>query len=104
MSEIRATGGTQTHAPVIRGDRAPQLIGQRVGEAELLRTLEGHAGWVNAVAVTPDGLRAVSASDDGSLKMWDLQSGRELRILEGHAGPVSAVAVTPYGRRAVSAS
>ena len=27
-----------------------------------LRTLEGHSDWVNGVAVSPDGRRAVSAS------------------------------------------
>ena len=34
----------------------------------LLRTLEGHSNSVNAVAVTADGKRAISASADKSLK------------------------------------
>jgi WD40 repeat protein len=50
------------------------------------------------------GQRAVSASYDQTLKVWDLGSGRELRTLPGHARRVQAVAVTPDGRRAVSAS
>jgi hypothetical protein len=70
----------------------------------LLRMLEGHSADVNGVAVTPDGRRAVSASWDNTLKVWDLESGRELRTLEGHSAPVYGVAVTPDGRRAVSAS
>ena len=70
----------------------------------LIRTLTGHSNWVNAVAVTPDGRRAVSASEDQTLKVWDLGSGRELRTLTGHSRSVNAVAVTPDGRRAVSAS
>ena len=41
----------------------------------MLRTLAGHTGGVNAVAVTPDGRRAVSASGDQTLKVWDLESG-----------------------------
>ncbi|MGH8625173.1 MAG: DUF4062 domain-containing protein, partial [Gammaproteobacteria bacterium] len=49
----------------------------------LVRTLEGHADSVRAVALTPDGTRAVS-SYDHTLKVWDLESGRELRTLEGH--------------------
>jgi WD40 repeat protein len=67
---------------------------------ELLRTLEGHS----CVAVTPDGKRAVSAADDRTLKVWDLDSGRSLRTLEGHPGFVHDVAVTPDGKRAISAS
>ena len=37
------------------------------------------------MAVTPDGQRAVSASADKTLKVWDLDSGRELRTLAGHS-------------------
>ena len=66
--------------------------------------LKGHRGSVKAVVVTPDGRRAVSASRDNTLRLWDLDSGRSLQILEGHSGPVSDVVITPDGRRAVSAS
>jgi WD40 repeat protein len=72
--------------------------------SKLQRKFTGHSGGVTAVAVTPDGQRAVSASDDHTLKIWDLGSGRELRTLTGHSGRVTAVAVTPDGQRAVSAS
>jgi len=70
----------------------------------LIRSLIGHAGWVNAVALIADGRRAVSASDDQTLKVWDIDSGKLLRTLEGHAGEVRAVALTADGRLAVSAS
>jgi WD40 repeat protein len=70
----------------------------------LLRTLTGHGDGVNTVAVTPDGRRAVSASSDRTLKVWDLDTGHERLSLAGHGGRVTAVAVTPDGRRAVSAS
>jgi WD40 repeat protein len=56
------------------------------------------------VVVTSDGGRAVSASDDRTLKVWDLGTGAALLTLVGHAGPVRAVAVAPDGRRALSAS
>jgi len=51
-----------------------------------------------------DGLRAVSASSDNTLKIWDLRNGKELRTLTGHSGPVVDVAVFADGRRAISAS
>ena len=56
------------------------------------------------VAVTPDGNRAVSASSDTTLKVWDLASGQEIRTLTGHTDTVSGVAMTPDGSCAVSAS
>src|SRR5271166_5339666 len=80
---------------------APSLT---VAGGPMIRTLEGHTGPVRAVAVTPDGCRAVSASDDQTLRLWDLSTGQTIRTLEGHTGPVYAVAVTPDGRCAVSAS
>jgi WD40 repeat protein len=46
----------------------------------------------------------ISASDDRTLKVWDLETGRPLAALEGHAGGGTACAVTPDGRRVVSAS
>jgi hypothetical protein len=49
----------------------------------LLRTLERHSS-VTAVALTPDGKWVVSASMDGTLKVWDLATGRALRTLRGH--------------------
>jgi WD40 repeat protein/ubiquitin-protein ligase len=45
----------------------------------------------------------ISASEDRTLKVWDLETGAELRTLPGHSLAAKAVAVTPDGRRAVSA-
>ena len=75
-----------------------------VHHSRLIRTLEGHSNSVTGVAITPDGRRAVSASDDNTLRIWDLESGQTIRTLEGHSGRVSGVAITPDGRRAISAS
>ena len=69
-----------------------------------LRTLEGHTAVVNGVALSGDGRRAVSASKDNTLKVWDVESGRELRTLQGHSGSVYGVALSGDGRLAVSAS
>ena len=46
----------------------------------------------------------VSASDDKTLKVWELGSGRVAATLSGHTRRVNACAVTPDGRRVVSAS
>ena len=86
----------------VRRRHAPRL-GSPV-HACALHTLEGHTAGVWSVAVTPDGTRAVSASFDATLRVWDLDSGRTLHVLQGHATEVYAVAVMPDGKRAVSSS
>jgi WD40 repeat protein len=70
----------------------------------LVRDLVGHTGPVNACAVTPDGRRVISAADDGTLRVWDLESGRVLATMHGHTAAVRACAVTADGRRAISGS
>jgi WD40 repeat protein len=40
----------------------------------LLRTLTGHSGYVNALAVLPGG-RLASGADDRTIKLWDPASG-----------------------------
>src|SRR5437660_306250 len=71
---------------------------------QLLHSLEGHSNRVNAVAITSDGMRAISGSYDRTLKVWELKTGKLLHSLEGHSNWINAVAVIPDGRQAVSAS
>ena len=67
-------------------------------------TLSGHFKAILAVAITPDGQRAVSASSDNTLKVWDLSSGEEAHTLSGHSKAILAVAITSDGQQAISAS
>ena len=60
------------------------------------------AGGRAAAAVSADGRRAVSGGDDGTVRVWDLDTGALLHTLTGHDGGVNAVAVSADGRRAVS--
>jgi cytochrome c len=64
--------------------------------------LEGHRAAVNAVAFLDRG-RAVSASDDHGLILWDLETSVALRRMDGHKGKVVAVRVSPDGKRIASA-
>lgn len=46
------------------------------------RTLRGHEGPVNAVGL--EGGQIVSASGDGKMILWDIESGERLRTFDGH--------------------
>ncbi len=70
---------------------------------EALQRLLGHDGPVND-AVFIAGGRALTGSDDGTLALWDRETGEILRRFEGHAAKVVDVAVSPDGKLAASAS
>jgi hypothetical protein len=96
----------------------------------VLANLKGHTRGVTACAEVPDSRRMISASEDGTLRVWDLsaldhhrtssddgrtgaragssgdgsESGPALLTLEGHTRTVWACAATADGKRVVSAS
>jgi len=63
----------------------------------------GHAMIVRSVAFSPDGKYAVSGSADGSVKLWDVASAREIRTFLGHEGSVNRVLFGPKGEWVISA-
>jgi len=72
--------------------------------AVLERKLTGHKGWVQSVAVSPDGKWAASGSTDKTVKIWDLETGECRATLKGHTDEVKSVAITPDGGRILSGS
>jgi WD40 repeat protein len=77
------------------GLRLPYPVG-------FIRELKGHTGGINDVALTPDGRRAFSASSsDGTLRFWDVNSGRELNPLK-YPRESARLALSPNGKRALA--
>ena len=72
--------------------------------ANSLPPLEGHTDCVSSVCFSPDGRQLASGSDDKSVRVWDLSSGREVKKLEGHTERVSSVCFSPDGRQLASGS
>ncbi|CAK7201517.1 hypothetical protein SEUCBS139899_004223 [Sporothrix eucalyptigena] len=59
-------------------------------------TLKGHGDWVNQVRIDGTASRTLfSASDDCTVKLWDLESKKCIRTFEGHVGHVQQVLTLP---------
>ena len=90
-------------------DPNPRVWNIKTGE--LLVTMAGHKGegtcmeeshgWVSAVAVTPDGRRAVVVSYEGSIGIWDLSTGVELSTLKPTEERITALAVAAGEERLI---
>ncbi|MFC1806026.1 DUF4062 domain-containing protein [Planctomycetota bacterium] len=57
----------------------------------LLATLGSHRAPVTALAVSPDGCLAASASADRTVRLWELSTGQCAHVLAGHLDDVNAV-------------
>jgi WD40 repeat protein len=69
-----------------------------------LKRLEGHKGFVWAVAFSPDGKRAVSGGNEEVIKLWDLETGKESRQVEARGFRVHGLAFSSDSRRIASAN
>lgn len=65
-----------------------------------LQTLEGHSDKVNSVVFSPDGQWLASGSSDGTIKIWDVNSG-SCQTLECD-GPVLSIVFSPDGQQLAS--
>jgi WD40 repeat protein len=83
-----------------------QLVAKTSSEEQktVIQTLVGHSGVVRAVAISPDGQLLASGSEDNTIKIWQLKTGRLVRTLIGHTNWISSLAITPDGQMLVSAS
>jgi WD40 repeat protein len=72
--------------------------------ASLRLTLRGHTQKVRHIAVSHDGRRIVTASDDRTVRMWAAETGEPLATLRGHTGSVTDVGFSADDKWIVSAS
>jgi WD40 repeat protein len=66
-----------------------------------LLTLE-HPATVQCLSFSPDGQRAISAATDGTVRLWDLSSGKQLGCVKAHTEYAGRVAYSPFDERWLS--
>merc|ERR1712139_20601 len=68
------------------------------------KALRGHGHFVQDVVISSDGQFALSGSWDGTLRLWDLNTGVTTRRFVGHEKDVLSVAFSADNRQIVSGS
>ena len=88
----------------IYGIRISASESQWVQKISLSKTLPGDSTSVNPVAISPDGKTLAIGSEDGTIKLWDLQTGVLRNTLKGHTASIYAIAFSPDGQSVASGS
>jgi WD40 repeat protein/mono/diheme cytochrome c family protein len=117
LGALKVPGGTvsrqvlvQTFGDVVKELRlgllfeaglAAQTLPDNTGEID---PLEAQSSQANSMAFAADGARALIASPDKTVRLWDVGAERELRRFVGHTASVWSVAFSPDGSRALSGS
>ena len=101
LPALREAAKTDTDAEVrLRAGRLVKIITKSIRAAG--RTFTGHTDQVTYAIFSPDGQRILSTGDDHSVRLWDVETGKQIRKFAGHESMVICCLFTRDGKRAVS--
>lgn len=102
---VYPSGATSQHKLLIRGGRRIRFarLGPNDGRPEAVMQT-GHSDRISCVAISADGRYVLSGSDDNSVILWEVLSGRILRYFKGHEDDVNAVAFSSDSRFVLTGS
>lgn len=88
-----------TNQTLVTGGYDGRLIWWPVAaeKPEPIRRVDAHAGWIRAVAISPDGKLVASVGNDRLVKLWSFADGSLVRELRGHESHVYNAAFHPGG-------
>ena len=74
-----------------------------LGQDKQLIIRQGHTAAINMVKYSPSGKYVYSASDDKTIKMWDVSTGIDVETFNAHEAPVLSIDLSEDGKTMVSA-
>src|ERR1700733_9018995 len=83
-------------SPLLQGELSSFASGRN---CYFRSALAGHTSLVNTAVFSADGSRVVTASWDGTARVWDAATGRAVATLAGHRGWVNSAAFSPDGSK-----
>ncbi|WP_165917318.1 caspase family protein [Flaviaesturariibacter aridisoli] len=76
----------------------------QIDQGKILRRIGGHSMSIHSLALSPDGRRLLSTSEDGTGRVWSLSPDSLLATLTGHTHRVNSGAFSPDGKWVITAS
>ncbi|WP_437926558.1 protein kinase [Sorangium sp. So ce291] len=80
------------------------VLALRALHSRVARSVLGHPDGLLCASYSPDGRRIVTASRDGTARVWNADGTGQPIVLRGHEDVVRSAAFSPDGRRIVTAS
>ena len=99
-SPIRSLAASAEHIVLGYSDGTVAIL--NFGDQPSVPEVKKQSGAINALAFSPKGEQFASASDDHSVKVWDVATLKPICSLEGHGAAVVAVAFSPEGQKMAS--
>src|SRR4029079_8384320 len=99
----KAIAWLKTLSPEFIRWRAARIIAASAESHGMAKVFRGHAGVVNDLAFSRDGKTLASASDDRTIRLWNVETGRGT-LLEGHTDEVWRLQFSPDGSILASGS
>jgi WD40 repeat protein/ankyrin repeat protein len=100
-------------AITLSSDGKKILSAEKLGDVIQLRSvfsttcekeLKGHTERVTSLMMSPDGLKAISGSEDNKIRLWSLVSGECEMVLKGHTDAITSLAWSVDGLKLLSGS
>lgn len=106
LLKLRMTGATKCGLldVVTEITDIQNIIRQYAYEWYMAQTLVAHQERITSIAITPDGQKLISGSEDKRIIIWDLNTGSLLEIITEYVAGDKAIAITPDGKKFLTGS